>query len=293
MLISIYRNYIQIMKTREEIRQQIRPEDIFDIHSHAGADNGNIMLTHYPTVQSVKDLALKLKLSNVDYAVTFPCATAYYYYNLKAFKDRYDLIVDASESFPYEMANKGLVYEVEAFGRDKILPFATILPGVDEDSQYDFLKDLAEQGILFGLKMHTLAIHKSALDLIGTRFMDLLGDYDLPILFHLGPDSDSDAMKVIQLAEEYPEVRMCIAHAADCRVDVFERLQRGDLPNVFLDTSPFITMCHVLPVHIAEGKGKKKFNFPYKDDLKETLTMVYKQYPTGIMWGTDNLGLHT
>lgn len=275
------------MQSREEVTQQITPNDIIDIHTHAGADNGNILFTRYPSVQSVKDLVMKMELSDVNYAVTFPCATSYYYYNLKAFRERYDLITDPNESFPYEAANKSLIYEIEAFGDGRILPFAIILPGEKEDSQYDYLKDLAEQGILFGLKMHSLAIHKSPLDLIGTKFMDLLGEYDLPILFHTGPDSDSDAMKVIKLAEQYPHIRMCIAHAADCRVEVFQRLQEGDLPNVFTDTSPFITMCHVLPTHIEQGKGGKKFDFPYKNGLSETLVKIYQQYPQGVMWGTD------
>ena len=258
-----------------------------DVHTHCGFDHFNIIRRRYPTSQSVKDLVFKLEATGIDYAVSFQCANSTYYFDFRELpRKSHKLIPLPAESFPYEFANRQLFYEVSLFGDDRILPFATILPKYDEGKQVESLSEYAKKNCLFGLKLHTLATLTYVKDLLGSAFMELATNYSLPVMIHSGPDEYSRPEKIIELAQSYPKVRFCIAHAARFEQSAFDMFSGNRNPNVFFDTSPFLSLCSLTPLDIQRGVGGIKLDLPYGNP-RDALIKLYSFASENLVWGTD------
>ncbi len=279
------------MLEREGVKEHFNKigvnKPIIDGHTHAGFDHYGVIRKRYPTSQSVKDLVFKLDSSGVDFSVTFPCPNSTYYFDLISLPTQ-EHILDPRpvESFPYEFSNRQLFYETSLFGKDKILPFAFIFPGYEEDKQVKSLEEYAQKGFLFGLKHHTLVGAISAKKLIDSPFIALAKKYSLPIMIHSGVDQNSRPEHVMDLAEHHQDIRFCIAHAGEFEKSVYERFLKSSYKNVFFDCSPFISICTLAETDVKRGKTASKLNIEYGNP-QEALIQLYNTVPKNLIWGTD------
>ena len=279
------------MLERNQIRTRFEKgefaQSLIDAHTHAGFDHYAVIRKRYPSSQSIKDLVLKLESSNIDFAVTFPCPNSTYYFDLRSLPTKEQVLEPLpTETFPYEFSNRQLMYEVSLFGNDRVFPFAIIFPGFEEGKQIKSLRDYIKKGLLFGLKHHTLVGGISAKNLIGTRFIDLAKKNSLPIMIHSGVDAQSRPENIMDLAEEYPDVRFCIAHAGEFEKSAYERFSRGQYDNLYFDCSPFTSICFLATLDIKRKPRVKKLELNYEKP-EEALTQLYNIIPDNLIWGTD------
>jgi len=259
---------------------------LIDIHSHCGYGHFNVIKRRYPSTQSVVDLASKTKSAGIEYVVSFPFPGSSYYFDIPESAKGNLHVPNPIEEFPYHFANRQLFYEVSLFGKGRILPFANIYPQHEEQKQADYLEQLAKEKVLFGLKLHTLATQYSALSLSNSPFLEIARHYSLPVLIHSGPDKNSDPMNIVKLAEQYTDIRFCIAHAARFEKNVFDYLTDNGLKNIFLDTSPFLSITKLTPLDIERGVGGCKLNLSYNKPM-QALVELCQIAPEFVVWGTD------
>src|SRR5579859_2197615 len=159
---------------------------ITDAHTHAGGiDFYNLIKTRHPMTQSVRDLVLKAKIQHIDNLIVFPMPMALYFDPVQLVKNqRWE--PSGLEDFPYQLSNKALLYEANAFARGTVLPFMAIDPKNKVDEQAMFVDTLAAQGQIYGLKLHTRATGSTPEDLAISPFLHLLKKFNLPILIHSG-----------------------------------------------------------------------------------------------------------
>lgn len=271
----------------ENFKEKKSKKPLIDVHSHAGFDHFSFIKRRYPSSQSVKDLVFKIEHSKVDFAVTFPCPNSTYYFDLKAITEGKRATDPLPiESFPYEFTNRQLFYEVSLFGADRILPFAIIYPGVEEDKQIESLEEYAKRGILFGLKHHTSVGSISAKKLIGSPLIDFARIYNLPVIIHSGVSENARPENIMDLAEKHQDVRFCIAHAAEFETTAFDRFIKSSYKNVFIDTSPFISICASASQEVSKNLGSNKLKLNY-DNPSKAMEELYNLIPKSLVWGTD------
>jgi len=266
-------------------RQLYRNKDaIIDGHVHAGTDATNVVLQRYPTAQNMMDIVRKMDASGVDYAATFPMPSDLFWFDASRLANNLELVpsLEPAEAFPYQRSNWSHFHEAKLFGDGKILPFAIILPGVKEEEQINSLRTYINQDSVFGLKFHTFATQTHASALKDSKFIRLAQEHSLPITVHSGSDELSDPQQVIELAKLYPDVRFCIAHAADFKKDIFMQLAQNPSHNLFIDTCPHISNCY-----LAQREDPNQLLELNYADPKSALLGLYQQYPQGVIWGTD------
>lgn len=261
-------------------------ETIIDVHTHSGVDNYNIIFKRYPTVQSVKDLVMKLNMTGVDFAVNFPCAASYYYLNLEALVTTGKFVPTQAEEYPYQKSNQQMLYEISLFGSDQLLPFFIVFPRFEIGRQVERMYELAKQDLLFGVKLHTLGSRSSVTSLANTEIMALAEEYSLPLMVHTGPDKYSLPDHVVQMALQYPNIRFCAAHVGRFEKSLYSSLLENPLSNLFIDTSPFISLCRLIPKDIQNKSGGEKLDLNYENP-QEALSEVISLYGRHLLWGTD------
>lgn len=260
-------------------------DGIIDVHSHAGGiDMYNWMTPRYPLSQSAYDLSLKVEANDVDFFVVFPMPTSMYYHP-KYLKNTGSTSLSGIEDFPFQRCNEVLLYEVDVFQLERALPFLCIDPMVKIEEQIVHLEQLIDQYEVFGLKLHTLATHSSAIDLDGSPFMELLESENLPILIHAGTTPVSThPLNIVKLAKKYPYIRFCIAHFADFDVASMEAIVEVD--NVFVDTSPFLSLCEFALKNNVMQVSAERYATDYSHpDI--ALRDLCQALPGKVIWGTD------
>jgi len=277
---------IEREKARDILGEQKGKDVSIDVHTHNGSDHMNTIRKRYPTSQSIKDLELKLRLAGVDYAVSFPCPSSFYYFDFRDFQEKGKQLTPLpAETVPFKYANRQMIYEVTFFGNERIFPFASILPHHNELRQTESLEEYAEDGYIFGLKLHTLPTRVNPRELTDSPFMQLAESYSLPIMIHSGPDEYSRPEDIIRLARHHKSARFCVAHVGRFEQSAFDMLEDTDT-NVFFDTSPFLSLCALTPLDIERGKGGQKLDLPY-DNHRNALVKLHSLIPNHLVWGTD------
>ena len=105
----------------------------------------------------------------------------------------------------------------------------------------------------------------------------------MPVVFHTGTSDIADPNEVLDLADKYPNIRLCVAHCARFNKKFFERYNPYKYKNVFIDMAPFDLLFEM----IKENNVK---HLPFKMDLsgkKEMMESLYHAFPHNIMWGSD------
>jgi Predicted metal-dependent hydrolase of the TIM-barrel fold len=202
------------------------------------------------------------------------------YYNPKLVVEEGKLQPSGLENFPYEAENKALLYEV-GLSSGHFIPFLAIDPKEKVEKQIKFLK--ATKGY-FGLKLHTIATHSSIEDLENSPFLEVLQERDIPIILHSGREKNALSITILRFAKRHPNIRICIAHLAGFDSLVFSQIV--SIPNLFIDTSPFLVCCNLAARHDLGYLADQSLELDYSNPA-EVLVSVYGLIKDHIIWGTD------
>jgi hypothetical protein len=116
-----------------------------------------------------------------------------------------------------------------------LVPFCRVDPHDDPLPEAQRALDAGARGI----KLHPRA-EQFTLDHPGVRPLIALADErSLPVLIHAGRGIPALGLHAVQLAEEFPNARLILAHAGICDLSWIWRVA-GDLPNLLFDTAWWI-----------------------------------------------------
>lgn len=267
--------------TNKEVFNFNLPDGVIDVHTHSGSiDVYNFQIGHLPFSQSAKDLALKARMAGINLTVTFPFPTSGFYDARELVKGK--RVLSNSQDFPYQLENQAVTAGCKKQG-EKLLPFVCVDPSAMAKEQLDYLSKLYDQQRFFGLKLHTVAANSSATDLGKSGFVDFAKEHNLPILVHCDlvfPKSHSEY--ILQLAKDFPELRICMAHLAWLDDEAISQIPKYQ--NLFIDCSPFLDICK----KVAEGNPRISKNHEI-DPLNpiSSLLRYYYRLKDQLVWGTD------
>lgn len=247
-----------------------------DAHTHIGYASNGFISDKYPYCQDAYDLYTKLNDNGFDYAITFPFPN----YSFKEANN--DLI-------PYYAENKRLIEESRLFD-NKFLPFAGLSINYAIDLQIEKLSQMVNSGQLFGLKYYADADFRTIAEFLelGKDFILFAVNNDLPITFHCsesaayGRSKYSNPFDMIELAKQYPQLRIAIAHMAHFNEKVYRRVADEKIQNVYFDTSPFLHLCHIRAINNVADSMCFEYSKP-----KQVLSEMLTRFPNRIMWGSD------
>ena len=185
---------------------QVPGLELFDAHTHLGQNDPDGMK------QTGEELVTALELASARGAFTFPF----------------------HEPDGYAAANDAVL----AAARDAdglLVPFCRVNP-------HDSPVPEAERSLAAGakgIKLHPRA-EQFTLDHPQVRsIVALANERSLPVLIHAGRGIPALGMDAVELAEEFPDVRLILAHAGICDLSWIWRVA-GDLPNLLFDTAWWI-----------------------------------------------------
>lgn len=254
---------------------------VIDAHTHAtGVDILNYFTPRIPSVQSLRELKGKLDGYGVSRAVVFPFPGTFYYNPHRILKENVWEPSDL-EDFPYQQENQVLLAEIRIQGwQNSFFPFLAFDPIEKTDAQCYFL---AQEDGYYGIKVHTLATRSSPLDVKGD-VIKILEKRDIPIFFYTGPQKNTSAEHVLEFARENPQIRVGLAHLADFDEKVLAASVK--LSNLFIDTSPFISLCYFAKNNLTEYLPNNKKDWPYSEPEK-VLQKLFSLVGDRLIWGTD------
>jgi predicted TIM-barrel fold metal-dependent hydrolase len=281
------------MKKTAIRRRLEREADLIDVHTHVGIDPVQYARGDYPYGISGQDMLLRMDAQGIDAAVCFPMLYTGYFRFHAFCAGRFLRDPAGPSAFPYRAENANLCREIyaafPAFA-GRLLPFAFFDPARKAAEQAAFLKDLAEEFPLFGLKTATSYIqsHITALLGRGRPLLDLAADLDLPLTIHtsvLPGDPWADVFEILKVARARPEIRFNLAHT--CRFDRRALDEAAQLSNAFVDVSAFYIHCTLAQRnHPAVARKDHRVPADYRRRA-DALKKIAETYPDTILWGTD------
>ncbi len=183
--------------------EQVPGIELFDVHTHLGQNDPDGMR------QTPEQLIAGLEAVNARGAFVFPM----------------------HEPDGYSQANDAVLAAArEADGR--LVPFCRVNPHDDPVTEAERCLDAGARGI----KLHPRA-EQFTLDHPGVRaLIALANERTLPVLIHAGRGIPALGLHAVDLAGEYPNARLILAHAAICDLSWIWRVA-PDHPNLLFDTA--------------------------------------------------------
>lgn len=262
----------------------------FDSHMHFGIMLSSIFDDKTPYCQNLMGIMDILDDSFVNTAIVFPFPDDFIGNDVLESQEDNAQIRRIFEAVPYRLQNERLLLEVEQTSRGNILPFMMFSLRYHIDRQIDFLSECMGRHEVYGLKYYADAdgIPLSAFTERGKPFIDWMVAHDMPLIVHtsagtvLAGEGLSFPDDIVELALQYPELRICIAHMAHFSKSVFEQMASAKIPNLFLDTSPFLHLCNIRDV----VRHPNCLELPY-DSPADVLSYAVEMFPGQIIWGSD------
>ena len=190
----------------EVVLEQVPGLELFDAHTHLGHNDPDGMK------QSGEELTAALRLADARGAFVFP------FHEPDGYRAANDVVIEAAR---------------EADGL--LVPFCRVDP---HDDPLPEAKRSLENGAR-GIKLHPRA-EQFTLDHPGVRPLIALADErSLPVLIHAGRGIPALGLHAVQLAEDFPNARLILAHAGICDLSWIWRVA-GELPNLLFDTAWWI-----------------------------------------------------
>ncbi len=105
------------------------------------------------------------------------------------------------------------IYELSKETNNRIRGLASLNPFLDEEFvKKELNRVLSELGFV-GIKLHTAGHSISPANPRSRLIFDLASKHKVPVMIHTGPGPFSDPALAISRAEEYPDVKIILAHA--------------------------------------------------------------------------------
>ena len=253
---------------------------VVDIHTHStGIAMYRMIQGKYPVSQDIVDLSETAKANAVDFMVTFPMPTTVYYDARKMRDDRV-YVPSGVEEYPYQYENQSLVAMVRNLKLENMLPFLSFSLHDKIPQQLENIRQLAQQYNVYGLKYHGTLEQKGIRCPEFEEFAALAAQLNIPILLHSEISPVAHPLDALAFAREHPEVRLCVAHAANMFAPFYAQAQDAQLPNLFMDSAPLLRICD------DPGAKSQCMPFDYEDPVS-VLKSLHAALPNGLLWGTD------
>jgi predicted TIM-barrel fold metal-dependent hydrolase len=267
---------------------------IIDCHNHVGADVLFYLHGDFPYAQHLVAMMEEGGALGVDRWVVFPFVS-HMALDVKGFLDG-EIRQGGAQicEVPYALENRRLLREIFELWPDlapRVLPFVMADPMRNTEAQGRELRQLKKEYRINGIKMQTTILQADIKHLRdrGKIFVELAEEWDVPFLIHSSvAESDlwAQAKDILDIAEENPRVRFCLAHS--CRFDK-ECLDRvNELPNTWFDNSAHCIHCEGALVDLPYiAPRSRRFDSDYSDPAR-VIGDLAAAYPTKFMWGSDS-----
>jgi uncharacterized protein len=188
------------------IFDQVPGLELFDAHTHLGQNDPDGMK------QTPEELVSSLRVAGARGAFTFP------FHEPDGYREANNAVIEAARNAD------GL-----------LVPFCRVDP---HDGPLPEAERALEAGAR-GIKLHPRA-EEFTLDHPGVRpLIALANERSLPVLIHAGRGIPALGMHAVQLAEQFPNARLILAHAGICDLSWIWQVA-DDLPNLLFDTAWWI-----------------------------------------------------
>ncbi|HSC02845.1 MAG TPA: amidohydrolase family protein [Solirubrobacteraceae bacterium] len=188
------------------IFDQVPGLELFDAHTHLGQNDPDGMK------QTAEELVSSLHAADARGAFAFP------FHEPDGYRRANDAVIEAARN------SDGL-----------LVPFCRVDPHDDPLPEAERALEAGAKGI----KLHPRA-ERFTLDHPGVRpLIALANERSLPVLIHAGRGIPALGLHAVELAEQFPDARLILAHAGICDLSWIWRVA-GDLPNLLFDTAWWI-----------------------------------------------------
>jgi predicted TIM-barrel fold metal-dependent hydrolase len=186
---------------------QVPGLELFDAHTHLGFNDPDGMK------QSGEELVAALQAAGARGAFTFP------FHEPDGYREANDDVLDAARAAP-----DGL-----------LVPFCRVNPHDTPVPEAERSLDAGAQGI----KLHPRAEAFTLDHPMVRSIVAVANERSLPVLIHAGRGIPALGLHAVQLAEEFPNARLILAHAGTSDLSWIWRAA-ADLPNLLFDTAWWI-----------------------------------------------------
>jgi predicted TIM-barrel fold metal-dependent hydrolase len=267
---------------------------IIDCHNHVGADLLFYLHGDFPYAQHLVAMHDEGLALGVERWMVFPFVS-HLALDVTAFRDG-DIKDEAGKlhEVPYAFENRRLMKEIyELFPEEgkRMLPLIMVDPMRNTAAQAVELRKLRAEYRFYGIKMQTTVLQSDVKHLRdrGKVFLELAEEWDLPFLIHSSvAESDlwAQASDILDIAEENPHLRFCLAHSCRFDKECLDRVQA--LPNTWFDNSAHCIHCigAVKDMPFVAPKARR-FDTDYSDPARVIADMA-AAYPRKFMWGSDS-----
>jgi predicted TIM-barrel fold metal-dependent hydrolase len=189
----------------EVVLDQVPDIEVFDVHTHVGQNDPD------GTRQSAEELTEALERANARGAFVFP------FHEPDGYREANDAVIEAAGE------SDGL-----------LMAFCRVNPHDERDALAEAERCL-DRGAR-GIKLHPRA-EQFTLDHPGVRpLIALAHERSLPVLIHAGRGIPALGLHAVELAGEFPDARLILAHAGICDLSWIWRVA-PDHPNLLFDTA--------------------------------------------------------
>ena len=265
---------------------------IIDCHNHLGVDLQMYLRGQFPYAQHLLDLNREGRALGIEKWIVFPMP-AYLALDLTQLRQGKIALSDTLETVPFAWDNRRMLQEItELFPEEgaSTIPFVMFDPYRKQPAQVAALRQLRSEYSFHGLKTQTTMIRSPIKSLLeeGRVFLELAEEWDLPVLIHssvLPSDIWAQASDIIDIAEQTPNVRFCLAHS--CRFDRVQLDRVAALSNAWFDCSAHGILCELAAQnHPVAAPQERRFQSDYARP-DQVLRDLAEEYSDKLLWGSD------
>ncbi|NUN96006.1 MAG: amidohydrolase family protein [Candidatus Omnitrophica bacterium] len=266
---------------------------LIDCHNHVGVELSAYLRGEFPYGQHLATMVAEGGALGIDRWVVFPMVT-YLALDLAALRSGVIHLESPLERVPYAFENRRLLEEVhELFPTEgaRVWPFVMVDPERGIEGQVAALRALRQEYRFDGIKLQTTMIQARVKKLLseGRVFLELAEEWNLPMLIHssvLPSDVWAQAEDILDIVEQTPKVRFCLAHS--CRFDRVSLDRLRSLPNAWFDCSAHGIHCRLAAAEDPNvAQAERRFDSDYTDP-ERVLRDLAEAYPDKFLWGSDS-----
>jgi predicted TIM-barrel fold metal-dependent hydrolase len=265
---------------------------IIDCHNHIGAELLFYLHGDHPYAQDIPAMVENTGAQRITDWVVFPFITNVSF-EFAGFQDG-EVRFNPGRAVPYAYENHRLLREVYDYfpeHSDRIIPLVMLDPSRRVAEQVAALRELRESYSFAGFKIQPTILQSPIRALLneGRAFLELAEEWNCPILIHssiAAHDIWSRCSDILDIAEQTPGVRFCLAHS--CRYDRPSLDRMAALPNAWFDCSAHRIHCESVLRGLDNVAVKaRRFATDYANPT-QVLHDLNAAYPGRLMWGSDS-----